>query len=287
MTELIALWEREFQRQHPGVRFEHRLNGTVSGMGGLYGGGADLSLMGREIWPTEAMAYEQMTGHPATGVQVAIGSFDVPTKADALVIFVHRDNPIASLTFAHLRAIFGCGGQSCNATQTWGELGVSGALADRPIHAYGYKLDNAAAIFFKSVVLKNVEWRCGIETFANQFNPDGKRIDSGQLILDALRNDRFGIAISNPHYANPDVKAVALASAPGSRPIAATKQAVADGSYPLSRAVYIFFNQPPSASVREFLQYVLSGEGQQDVRREGAYFPLPEKVRQDQLKMFH
>ena len=39
MTELIALWERDFQSQHPGVRFEHRLNGTVSGMGGLYGGG--------------------------------------------------------------------------------------------------------------------------------------------------------------------------------------------------------------------------------------------------------
>ena len=287
MTELIALWEHGFHRQHPGVGFEDKLNGTVSGMGGLYGGGADLSLMGREIWPTEAMAYEQMAGHPATGVQVALGSFDVPTKADALVIFVHRDNPIASLTFAHLRAIFGCGSKGCNATQTWGELGVRGVLADRPIHAYGYKLDNAAAIFFKSVVLKNVEWRCGIKAFANQLNPDGKRVDSGQLILDALRNDPFGIAISNSHYANPDVKAVALASTRRSPPIAPTKEAVASGSYPLSRAVYIFFNQPPAAPVREFLSYVLSREGQEDVSREGAYLPLPEKARQEQLKMIH
>lgn len=285
MAELIGLWERGFQRQHPGVGFDTKLNGTVSGMGGLYGGGADLSLMGREIWPTEAMAYEQMAGHPATGVEVAIGSFDVPTKADALVVFVHRDNPIASLTFAHLRAIFGCGGNACSANHTWGELGVRGALAARPIHAYGYKLDNAAAIFFKSLVLKDVEWQCGIKTFVNQLNPSGKRVDSGQLILEALRNDPSGIAISNPHYANPGVKAVALSSTPQSPPVAPTKEAVATGAYPLSRAVYIFFNQPTKAPVREFLTYVLSREGQQDVAREGAYLPLPEKARREQLNI--
>ena len=51
MAELMALWERGFQRYHPAVRFEDKLNGTVSGMGGLYGGAADLSLMGREILP--------------------------------------------------------------------------------------------------------------------------------------------------------------------------------------------------------------------------------------------
>ena len=287
MANLIGLWERGFQRQHPGVGFDNKLNGTVSGMGGLYGGGADLSLMGREIWPTEAMAYEQMVGHPATGVEVAIGSFDVPTKADALVVFVHRDNPTASLTLADLRAIFGCGGNGCNAIHTWGELGVRGALADKTIQAYGYKLDNAAAIFFKSVVLKDVEWRCGIKTFINQPNRSGKRVDSGQLILEALKNDPSGIAISNPHYANPGVKAVALASTSQSPAVAPTKEAVATGVYPLSRAVYIFFNQPTKAPVREFLTYVLSRAGQQDVAREGAYLPLPEKTREEQLNIIH
>lgn len=289
MAELMALWERSFQRHHPGVHFDDQLKGTVSGMGGLYSGAADLSLMGREIWPAEALAYEQMTGHPATGVQVAIGSFDVPTKADALVVFVHRDNPISSMTLAQLRAAFGCGDAAAKTIQTWGELNITGTLADKPIHAYGYKLDNAAAIFFQSVVLKDIEWRCGMKTFANQAGPDGRRIDSGQLIIDALKADPSGIAISNPHYANTGVKAVALIAAPGSSPISPTRENVASGTYPLSRAVYIFFNQnpgqPPDARVREFLRYVLSSEGQQDVVREGAYLRLPEKVRQEELKM--
>jgi len=285
MAELMTLWERGFQRYHTAVRFEDKLNGTVSGMGGLYGGGADLSLMGREIWPTEAMAYEQMAGHPATGVEVAIGSFDVPTKADALVVFVHRSNPINSLTLAQLRAIFGCGDEHANIVQTWGSMGVTGPSADQPIHLYSYKLDNAAAIFFKSVVLKNAEWRCEIKTFANQTGPHGKRIDSGQLILDALKDDPYGIAIANPHYASSHVKAVALVPSSGASPIAPSRETIASGAYPLARAVYVFFNQPADARVLEFLRYVLSSEGQQDVVREGAYLPLPEHVRQQQLKM--
>lgn len=288
MADLMRLWERGFQRYHPAVRFEDKLNGTVSGMGGLYSGVIDLSLMGREIWPAEVLAYEQVTGRPPEGVQVAIGSFDVPTKADALVVFVHRDSPITALSLDQLRRVFGCGSGEKDCALKWRDIGVTGAWADQPIYLYGYKFDNAAAIFFKNTVLQNSEWRCGIKTFSNQTGKDGKRIDSGELILEALKHDRYGIAISNPHYADPEVRAVALSAASGSPAIAPTREAVASGTYPLSRAVYIFFNrgkeQGLSPRVREFLRYVLSTEGQQDVTREGAYLPLPESLRRQQLE---
>lgn len=287
MAELMHLWEQGFQHYHPQVRFEDKLNGTVSGMGGLYSNVIDLSLMGREIWPAEAMAYQQVTGHGPEGVQVAIGSFDVPTKADALVVFVHRKNPIRALSVAQLRLVFGCRGASSGCGQRWRELGLTRDWADKPIHLYGYKFDNAASIFFKSVVLKELEWRCGIKTFANQTSNDGGRIDSGQLILDALKDDPYGIAISNPHYAGPEVRALALSVDAGS-PIFPTNEAVASGKYPLARAVCIFFNREANQSlnprVREFLHYVLSKEGQEAVLREGAYLPLPENVRREQLQ---
>jgi len=259
-------------------------------MGGLYSGVIDLSLMGREIWPTEALAYEQVTGRPPEGILVAIGSFDVPTKADALVVFVHRDNPITTLSLDQLRKVFGCGSGENGCAPTWREMGLTGAWADQPIHIYGYKFDNAAAIFFKNAVLQNSEWRCGIKTFSNQVDKDGKRIDSGQLILDSLKHDRYGIAISNPHYAGPDVKSVALSAASGSPAITPTRESVARGAYPLSRAVYIFFNREKEGlnpRIREFLRYVLSSEGQEDVAREGAYLRLPESLRKQQLDKIH
>jgi phosphate transport system substrate-binding protein len=286
MSELMRLWERDFRRDHPTVVFQDKLNGTVSGMAGLYSGAADLALMGREIWPAETMAFEQVTGHSPAGIKVAIGSFDVPTKADALAVFVHRDNPVSKLTLAQLKTIFGCGDATATVSR-WGDLGITGALAERPILTYGYKLDNAAAIFFKTVVLKSMEWRCGIHTFANSTDPNGKRIDSGQLIIDALSRDPAGIAISNSHYATGEVKPVALSLAADSGAVLPTRESIANGSYPLARAVYIFFNRnpekPPEPRLREFLRFVLSAEGQQDVAHEGAYLPLPESERLEQL----
>jgi phosphate transport system substrate-binding protein len=286
MSELMRLWERDFRRYHSAVSFQDKLNGTVSGMAGLYSGVADLALMGREIWPAETMAFEQVTGHSPTGIKVAIGSFDVPTKADALAVFVHRDNPVSKLTLAQLQTIFGCGDATANVSR-WGDLGITGALAERPILTYGYKLDNAAAIFFKTLVLKKMEWRCGIHTFANSTDPNGRRIDSGQLIIDALSRDPAGIAISNSHYATGEVKPVALSLTADSAAVLPTKESIANGSYPLARAVYIFFNRdpgkPPEPLLREFLRFVLSAEGQQDVGREGAYFPLPQSDRLEQL----
>jgi phosphate transport system substrate-binding protein len=288
MADLMRLWEQGFARYHPAISFEDKLNGTVSGMAGLYSGVADFSLMGREIWPLEAMAYEQTTGHPATGIKVAIGSFDVPTKADALVVFVHRENPLTKLTLAQLQAIFGCRDAATQGVQRWGELGVAGALAEKPIQTYGYRLDNAAAIFFKTTVLKTMEWRCGITTFANRTAANGKRIDSGQLIIEALAGDPAGIAISNSHYATGEVKPVALAFTADTAAVLPTKDSASSGAYPLARTVYIFFNRDPGKPLepkaREFLRYVLSPEGQQDVAHEGAYLPLPENLRLEQLK---
>src|SRR5262249_44431795 len=121
----------------------------------------------------------------------------------------------------------------------------------------------------------------------NQTGKDGKRIDSGQLILDALKDDPYGIAISNPHYAGSGVRALALSVDDGV-PISPTKESVASGKYPLSRGVYIFFNrengQNVSPRIREFLRFVLSKEGQEEVLREGAYLPLTENMRREQLQ---
>lgn len=288
MTDLLRLWEQGFHEYHPAILFDDNLKGTVSGMGGLYSGVIDLSVMGREIWPAESMAYEQATGHSPEGVQVAVGSYDVPTKADALVVFVHRTNPLATLSFPQLQYLFGSNSAVGGCIPRWGDLGVAGAWSAKPIHAYGYKLDNAAAIFFKNRVLKDSEWRCGIKTYANQINPDGTRIDSGKLILESLKTDPYGIAISNPHYANSEVKALAISMADHSSAVLPSRESVASGKYPLARGVYIFFNRQKDGNlrpvVREFLRYVLSNEGQRQVPREGDYLPLPENSRQEQLQ---
>ena len=274
MTELTENWERGFAKAHPQIHFENHMYGAVSAIPGLYTGVADIAIS-REIWPIEEQAFEQVTGHKVTAFEVATGSFDFPTKSSALHIFVHKDNPFRELTVQQLGRIFGWGGD----VLSWKDLGGG---ADKPIHAYGYKIDNAGAMLFASLVMHgSLQWSCGFQGFGNQALADGKRIDAGQRILDALARDPWGIAISNIHYARPEVKAIAIG---GSAPSLKTTQ---DRSYPLTRSVYVFVNGPIGASVKDFLRYILSMPGQRDVERERAYLPLPSQVLAAQIKLLN
>lgn len=277
MQELMGLWAAGFRRYEPGVQFHLQMTGTVSAMGGLYGGAADLALMGREIWPEETLAYTQVVGAAPTGIAAAMGSFDVPTKADALMVFVNRDNPLNEIGFDRLAALFGCGGR-CQ--PTWADAGVSGDWGKQPVHLYGYSPDEGAAKFFRTVVLRGAEWNCGLHAYVNRRGSGGARVDAGRQIVDALAADPLGIAIANIHYATPAVKTLALSVESGSPVIAADRPSYAAGKYPLTRRVFIYFHCGPpgaacAAAVQEFLRYVLSPQGQEDVKREGAYSPLP------------
>lgn len=277
MQELMGLWAAGFHRYQPGVRFQLRMTGTVSAMGGLYGGAADLALMGREIWPEETLAYTQAMGTAPTGITAAMGSFDVPTKADALMVLVNRDNPISEIRFDQLAALFGCGGR-CR--PTWADAGLTGNSGQQPVHLYGYSPDEGAAKFFRTVVLRGKEWNCGLHAYVNRKDSQGARLDAGRQIVDALAADPLGIAIANIAYATPAVKVLALSEGAGMAFEPVDRAAYAAGKYPLTRRVYIYFHCRPrgdqcSPAVREFLRYALSPQGQEDVKREGAYSPLP------------
>jgi phosphate transport system substrate-binding protein len=268
MAALMRLWQKGYTGRHPGVQFENHMNGAVSAIAGLYTGVADLALS-REIWPVETMAFEQVLGYKPTAFEVATGSFDVPTKSDSLEIFVHRDNPISKLTLAQADAVFGS-----QHLRVWGELGLRGDWADKPINGYGFKFENAAAMFFSDVILKRSgRWNCNVKVFAGA--------DAGGLILEALSGDRYGIAISNVHYIRSEVKTVSLAVAP-------TKENILNRTYPLTRVVYAFLNRAPGKpvdpKVEDFLRYILSPEGQRDVLSEGAYLPLPQQIVAEQLR---
>jgi phosphate transport system substrate-binding protein len=269
MEDLLKLWQAGFQHFHPGVRFENHMYGAVSAVAGLYTGVADMALS-REIWPEESQAYEQVKGHAPVVFEVATGSFDVPTKSDALGVFVAARNPIEHLTLAQLAAIF-----TAQRIGTWGNLGLSGAWAERPIHRYAYLYDNAGLRLFRDFVnAGSPQWNWETKEFGNQSKADGARIDAGQRILDALAADENGIAISNPHYAGPAVKCLAIGREGGGQFIALTRESVANRSYPLTRGVFLFVDRV-DARVAEFLRYILSREGRDDVLHEHDYLPLP------------
>jgi phosphate transport system substrate-binding protein len=290
MGKLVKLWQDGFRRHHPGIQFDNRMYGTASAMGALYTGAGDLAILGREIWPAEIEAFTRVMRYAPLGIDIATGSLDIRNMDFALNVFVHKANPLAKLTLTQVDAVFGSEHlRGAKNIRTWGELGLTGEWKDQPIRVYGFPIRRGFAIFFQDAALGGSHrWNCDLKEFADIRRPDGASLDGGRQILDALAEDRYGIAYSNLRYANAQVKPLALAAKDGGPYYAATKETLIQRQYPLTRFITTFINRAPGRpvdpKVKEFLRYILSREGQRDIAREGDYLPLSEAAARAQLK---
>jgi phosphate transport system substrate-binding protein len=293
MEKMLSFWEEGFRTRHPNVRFENKMFGTANAIAGLYLETADVAVMGREIVPMESIAFRRVFGYDATEIAVATASFDVPLETFAFAIFVHKDNPIARLTLAQLAQVFGClkKESDCKAL-TWGELGLSGEWAKRPIHLYGYETNTGLGNFFEQKVFAGKRsWKFGLREYANVNTPDGKvAANAGDLMLKDLAEDPGGIAFCGYGHRTPRVKALALANDSSGSYVALTKENVLNRTYPLTRTVYLYLNRVPgkplSPLIQEFFYYILSREGQADVSRQNIYLPLTgAKVAEERSKL--
>jgi phosphate transport system substrate-binding protein len=291
MSSVVNSWERGFQKFHPQAKFETRLMGTATAMPSIYTGVADLALIGRETNTTDSDGFLHVLQYRPSRFELMTGSLDVPGKSYALTIFVHKDNRVSKLTLVQLAAIFGCENKNeLGNIRTWGQLGLTGEWKDKPINLYTFGAETGTGLFFLHAVLadsRKMSWG-NLREFNDIRNPDGSIYESGQQIIDALKKDRFGLAVSSIRYVNSEVKPVALAAQAGGRYFQVTKENLISREYPLTRITYAFVNQAPGRpiepNVKEFLRYVFSREGQADVENDRGYLPLNQDSLIEQLK---
>jgi phosphate transport system substrate-binding protein len=288
---LLRIYETGFRKLQPGVKFEEDLKSTVTAVSGVASGRAEIGLLGREIWPSEVQAFQDAKGHAPKVIDIATGSYDVPKATFALMVFVNAANPLRSLSTAQLEKIFAQ--VESGSIESWGELGLKGEWAARPVHLYGFAKDNDKAMIFSKIIFSRGEdWSSALHEFAN--TTGAQPVDAGELIVKAVAGDPAGIGISNVHYAmpkvsaEPEVRAVAIATG-DAVPIPPTREEVSVRRYPLTRAVYVVVDDSPdhpmNTAAREFLRYVLSRNGQENVRAEGNYIPLTRAIADEQMKL--
>jgi phosphate transport system substrate-binding protein len=293
MGMLVKSWEEGFARYQPGVHFEYDMYGTASAMGALYAGRGDIAILGQEIYPFETAAFERVKHYAPTEIEIATGSVDVRNFDFAIGVFVNKNNPLSRLTLQQIDAIFAYheGGAATN-IETWGQLGLTGKWADKPIHLYGwYEADVFSTFVERAALQGGHRWRCGMKEYKHIHRPDGTIYDSGQQILDDLAKDPYGMALSNLRYMKGGgAKPLDLARSAAGPYYPATKETLIDRQYPLGRIIPAEIDrkpgQPVDPAVREFLRYILSRQGQEDIVRNGKYLPMqPEAAKREREKL--
>lgn len=277
MLGLAERWAEIYSRDHPGVRFEFSMKGSDSAIHGLVGGVADIALLGRANDIVDDNGFSRPREYPVTRLEVATGSVAVPGKSEAIALLVHKDNPLASLTLDQLARIIDCGDQS-RPISTWGDLGLKGEWAARPIHIHSYDFATRTGRWLQDRVAGKDRRMCWDRTreYADRRRLDGTVARAADRAGDGGRGAPSALVIANAAQAYGGLKLVALSDGAGA--VRPTRETVAARTYPLTRRVYAFIDRAPgkplAPHVEGFLQFVLSNEGQQLVGRDGGYLPL-------------
>ncbi|MDP9050646.1 MAG: substrate-binding domain-containing protein [Acidobacteriota bacterium] len=295
---MLTNWEQDFRKYQPNIVFRDNLTSTVHGIPALVFEVADLGLLGREIAPLEDLSFRRMFKYEPLEIVTATGSFDTQYEAFAIGVFVNKDNPLSQITLPQLAAIFGCGpGRN---TRTWGQLGLTGEWADKPIHVLGYPTGNNIAAFFELRVLQSppsggptlpngARWNCDLKEYSNTYDANDKPVTSSDaFMMQDLGKDKYAIAYSGIHEKTAQVKTLALASRDGAPYVSFTLETIAHRTYPLGRSMYMYLNRAPGKpldpKIAEFLRFILSRQGQDAVAKQNVFLPLTPGAVNEQLK---
>lgn len=272
MGSLVKAWETGFAKSHPGVKFENALTGNAAAIGGLYTGAAEMALIDRPPLAIEVAGYDQGAGHKPTGVAVAHGSVATLHHSPALMIVVPAGNPMKAISLEQLDAVFSADHRrGAPRVHTWGELGLTGAWAKRPVHPYGFGVNRVQSMLFEKAVMN------GSQKWRDSYTEVGGQSESApQQIVTAVSRDANAIGISSMDAQQRGVKVLAVREGDGDA-VVPTRESVASGRYALGRTLYAYFNRDEKAGmkaeVRAFLEYVVSDAGQAVVAANG-YLPL-------------
>jgi phosphate transport system substrate-binding protein len=259
MNNMMTLWAEAFRKMYPNVKIQVEGKGSSTAPPALIAGTSQFGPMSRPMRATEIDQFEAKYGYKPT---------ELKTSYDALAVYVNKDNPIEKMTLAQAEAVFSKSRKRGykEDIKTWGQLGLTGDWANRPISLYGRNSASGTYGFFKEHTLKNGDYKNTV-----------KEQPGSASVVQGVTEDRFGIGYSGIGYRTSGVKAVPLAETDKGPYSDGAYADVQSGKYPLWRFLYIYVNKAPGKPldplVAEFVKLMFSKEGQEVVVKDG-YMPL-------------
>lgn len=193
----------------------------------------------------------------ANGVDVV----ETTLAFDGLSIYVHKENPIASIDFDKLKAIYGAEGTAMK----WKDVGVTLDCGggDDTIVKVGRQNNSGTYEYFKEHVL-------GKEgKFTSTMDQSGT-----QQVVDVVSTTKCAIGYGGMGYHTEGSRSVCLAKSATDTCVDPTPENVLSGSYPFSRGLFVYTNGQPAGATKEFLDWARSAAAKPTVVDAG-FVPVP------------
>lgn len=236
MLLLVSRWAEEFMKLHPDVVVHAEGGGTETGIEALIEGDVELCAASRTLRADEARLLLEK--------RQTLG-YSILSAKDALSVYLHPANPVRNLTLVQARELF-------TGTRTlWTDLGGDAV----PVLVVGRQPNSGTQLFFQEHVLQGADYSSSMVT-----------VPTTRAVIRLVSENRGAIGYGGLAF-GPDVTHASIDG------VAPTAEHVRDGSYPISRYLYLYAAEPPDGAVKLFVDWILSNAGQQVVSDVG-YIPL-------------
>ncbi len=242
MVILAQRWAEEFMAKNPGISIQVTGGGSGVGISALINGTTDICNSSRPMKSSERDKLKSR--YSSLGVEIK-------TARDGISLYVNESNPVSELTIDQIKAIY-----TGNITN-WKDVGGS----DSKIILYGRENSSGTYTYFRDVVLNG-------QDYANIM----QSMPGTAAVVNAVVRDAKSIGFGGAAYGKgiKFVKVKKDAATPGYEP---TEENIKSGVYPITRYLYMYTRNRPTGAIKEFIDWVLSSEGQAIVAKVG-YFPL-------------
>jgi phosphate transport system substrate-binding protein len=243
MVNLVQAWAENYRKKRPDVSVQVAGGGSGVGIAGLIDGILDLAAASREMEPKEIERATQKNGQKPKEFSVAL---------DALSVYVHKDNSLDMIALEDLAEIYGDKGT----IDKWSQLGVkNAACTSDTIVRVGRQNSSGTYVYFREAVIgAKREYKLG------SIDQSGSKD-----VVALVGRTPCAIGYSGMAYLTPEVKALKVSKKKGEPAVAPSSETAMNKTYPLARALYFYTPGEPKPHVKEFLDWVLSPEGQQIV----------------------
>ncbi|MFI5335786.1 MAG: PstS family phosphate ABC transporter substrate-binding protein [Opitutales bacterium] len=274
---LMKLWVERFARFHPGFEIIAKGTSPIASVPMVMSGAYEIGFPARELWPAEEESFRKIRGYEATVIMVGLGAHRTVGLTPALGVFVNAGNPLERITLDQLDAIYSAERRRGYGKEirTWGDLGLTGEWAGRPIEAYAHRLPNGIDYFIQKTVTKGADFKPSVI----QLPMRRGKLGPDELIAEAAAGHPAAIGFGCFGSQRPGMKVIALAGTAAGPYRRGTLEEVKSLEYVLARPIYMVIDREPGAplasKIAEFLTFVLSREGQEAVAASDGWLPLP------------
>ena len=250
LVRLGQRWAEEYMKHNEGVVIQVSGGGSGTGIAALLNGATDVCEASRDMKKKE---YDLAKEKGIEAVRYSV-------SLDGIAVFLNEENPVTELSFAQLKGIY------TGAITNWKEVGGT----DAHIILYGRENNSGTYAFFKEHVLDKEDYSEYTQT-----------LPGTAAVVNAVSKDKNGIGYGGIAWAK-GVKYAAVRKGDEDPAVLPSTESVSNGTYPISRDLYWFFNGTPTGELKKLLNWALSEEGQK-VAAEMDYVPLPKERAMEQM----